>query len=157
MAGRKWLRKALSLGGGGVLAAVLGLGILSLLSCRAPQLGVEDGRLLPCPSSPNCVSSQDPDPEHRIEPIAFSGDADAAWARPAAVLDEWPRTTTLETEAGYLRVESKSRVFRFRDDMEFLLDPAASVIHVRAAARAGYSDMGANRRRIEAIRQAFRE
>jgi uncharacterized protein (DUF1499 family) len=41
------------------------------------------------------------------------------------------------------------------DDVEFSLDPAASVIHVRSASRLGESDLGANRKRIEAIRVAF--
>lgn len=37
------------------------------------------------------------------------------------------------------------------DDTEFQLDPSG-VIHVRSAARLGYSDLGVNRRRVEAIR-----
>ena len=35
-----------------------------------------------------------------------------------------------------------------------LLDAEAGVIHLRSASRVGYSDMGANRRRVEAIRAA---
>ena len=38
------------------------------------------------------------------------------------------------------------------DDVEFLLDEGASVIHVRSASRLGRKDFGVNRARIEAIR-----
>jgi hypothetical protein len=36
-----------------------------------------------------------------------------------------------------------------------LLASAAGVIHVRSASRKGYWDFGVNRRRVEAIREAF--
>ncbi|WP_347279958.1 DUF1499 domain-containing protein [Leptolyngbya sp. FACHB-60] len=38
---------------------------------EAPELGIQDGKLSPCPSTPNCVVSQGADPEHVIEPIAL--------------------------------------------------------------------------------------
>jgi uncharacterized protein (DUF1499 family) len=44
---------------------------------------------------------------------------------------------------------------RFVDDVEFLLDEGKSVIHVRSASRVGHSDLGVNRKRIEAIRQRW--
>ena len=37
----------------------------------ANPLGVSDGRLTACPSSPNCVSSQAEDEAHRIAPLVF--------------------------------------------------------------------------------------
>jgi len=39
--------------------------------------------------------------------------------------------------------------------VEFRIDDAAGVIHVRSASRTGYWDLGVNRRRVEAIREAF--
>ena len=44
---------------------------------------------------------------------------------------------------------------RFVDDVEFHLDPSGRVIQVRSASRLGHSDLGTNRRRVEAIRQQF--
>ena len=41
---------------------------------------------------------------------------------------------------------------RYVDDVEFLEDPSEGVTHVRSASRLGYSDLGANRSRIENIR-----
>jgi len=58
----------------------------------------------------------------------------------------------LDKKPGHLRFEARTAWLRFRDDLEFLADDAAKVIHVRSASRVGQSDLGANRRRIEAIR-----
>ena len=40
----------------------------------------------------------------------------------------------------------------FIDDVEFYFDSNAEVIQVRSAARLGKSDLGVNRKRIDAIR-----
>jgi len=53
-----------------------------------------------------------------------------------------------------VRAEFRSRL-GFVDDVEFRIDEAAGVIHVRSASRTGYWDLGVNRRRVEAIREAF--
>ena len=55
----------------------------------------------------------------------------------------------------YLYAEFTSTIMGYVDDVEFLYDAASSVTHVRSASRLGYSDMGANRKRIEAIRNAL--
>ena len=66
-----------------------------------------------------------------------------------------PRTTIVESGPTSLRVEFRTRLFRFVDDAMFLLDGKAKTIHFRSASRVGYSDMGVNRRRMEEIRKAF--
>jgi hypothetical protein len=43
---------------------------------RPTNLGVKEGKLAPCPDSPNCVVSQGTeDAEHAIAPLTYSGDA----------------------------------------------------------------------------------
>jgi len=37
--------------------------------------------------------------------------------------------------------------------VEFLEDASSGLVHVRSASRLGHSDLGANRKRIEAIRE----
>jgi len=39
--------------------------------------------------------------------------------------------------------------------VEFRIDEAAGVVHVRSASRKGYWDFGVNRRRVETIREAI--
>jgi uncharacterized protein (DUF1499 family) len=102
---------------------------------------------------PNCVSSQDKDVLHRIAPLAFSNDPDAAFARLKRVLSQRADTTIREDLPGYLRVELHTTLFT--DDGEFLLDRPHQVIQVRSASRLGISDLGKNRRRLEEIRRQF--
>jgi uncharacterized protein (DUF1499 family) len=45
----------------------------------------------------------------------------------------------------------------FVDDTEFYFPPDEAIIHVRAAARLGESDLGVNRRRLEQIRLALKD
>jgi uncharacterized protein (DUF1499 family) len=124
---------------------------------RPAALGVRDGRLAPCASSPNCVSSQASDETHRIAPLRFSGAAEAAIGRLAEIVRSLPRATLISAAGNYLHAEFRSAIFRFVDDVEFLADEATGVIHVRSASRVGTSDLGVNRRRIEAIRAVWGE
>jgi uncharacterized protein (DUF1499 family) len=39
---------------------------------RPNNLGVKDGRLATCPSSPNCVSSQSTDSRHQIAQLSVT-------------------------------------------------------------------------------------
>jgi uncharacterized protein (DUF1499 family) len=134
------------------------MGIIAFLlaACagdRPGNLGVKDGALVPCPSSPNCVSSFAGDERHRIDPLAFTGDADEAFSRLKRVLAAREDSSVVEEGEGYLRVELRTRLFV--DDAEFLLDRARRVIQLRSASRVGYSDLGKNRRRMEEIRARF--
>ncbi|HZG37979.1 MAG TPA: DUF1499 domain-containing protein [Nodosilinea sp.] len=123
---------------------------------RPTNLGVKAGKLAPCPSSPNCVISQgDADAEHAIAPLAYSGDPAAAMARLVAVVKAMPRTAVVESTDSYLYTEFTSQWMGYVDDVEFYLDPDASAIQVRSASRLGQSDLGVNRKRVEAIRQAL--
>lgn len=90
-----------------------------------------------------------------MPPIPFGGSADEAMQRLKALVAEMPRSRIVTMEDDYLHVEFRSAVFRFVDDVEFLVDPHDKLIHFRSASRAGYSDFGVNRRRMQQIREAF--
>jgi uncharacterized protein (DUF1499 family) len=140
------------------LSAIVPVIVLATLSAtsRKPQnLGVRGGRLAPCPDSPNCVCTQASDAEHGIEPIRFVGPPEQAIERVKTALASLSRVKVVEERQGYLRAEVRSLVFRFVDDVEFLIDPEARLIHFRSASRAGRTDFGVNRRRMEEFRRAF--
>lgn len=108
-------------------------------------------RLGPCPATPNCVSSRADDDLHRIDPLPLpAGDP---IDRIAEVVLSFPRTAIVERNDNYLHATFTSRVFRFVDDVEFLIDRNAGAVHVRSASRVGVGDMGVNRSRVEAIRK----
>lgn len=138
-----------------VVALTLGGCALGLFAGKPPSnLGVKDGRLATCPTSPNCVSSQaDPaDATHFIAPIAFKADAGAAWRALRETVASSERVKIVGEQDGYLRAEFATKFLGFVDDVEFLLDAPAQVIHIRSASRLGHGDLGVNRARIEALR-----
>lgn len=131
---------------------------MGLFAGRPPtNLGATAGRLAPCPTSPNCVASQaDPaDRTHHVAPIAFDGDARAAWRALRDTVAASERARVVAERYGYLHAEFTSKLMGFVDDVEFLLDPGARVIHVRSASRLGYRDFDVNRTRIETLRAAL--
>ncbi len=122
---------------------------------RPSNLGVREGRLAPCPNSPNCVSTQSTDTKHRMEPIHYTSSLEDARARMERVLRAMPRMTIVNAEKDYIYAECRSRIFGFVDDVEFWFDDKDKVIQFRSASRLGYSDLGVNRKRMERIREAF--
>ncbi|MDX2243849.1 MAG: DUF1499 domain-containing protein [Leptolyngbyaceae cyanobacterium bins.302] len=122
---------------------------------RPTSLGVTDGALAPCPASPNCVSSQSQDGKHRIEPLSYEGTPAEAMQQLQALITDLPRTEIIEATDNYLYVEFTSSLMGFVDDVEFYIEPDTKLIQVRSASRLGESDLGVNRKRIEAIRKKF--
>ena len=114
------------------------------------NIGIQDGRLTACPESPNCVSSYAADETHSIDPLV------AELNQIERVLLDLDEANIVDAGNNYLYAEFTSRLMGYVDDVEFLFDQANGVTHVRSASRLGYSDMGANRSRIEAIRSALR-
>jgi uncharacterized protein (DUF1499 family) len=141
----------------GVSILVLSLvaGCLAARMASAPNLGPEKGRLAPCPSSPNCVCSQANDPAHQVAPLAFTGPPEVAFTKLQALVSAQPRAKIVGESPGYFHAEYRSALFRFADDVEFLLDESNRVIQVRSASRVGHSDLGVNRRRVETLRAKF--
>jgi uncharacterized protein (DUF1499 family) len=121
------------------------------------SLGVNNGHLAACPASPNCVVSQDGDSKHAIDPIVYHVDRDQARETLLKVLTVVPRTEVIEQTDNYIYALSKSRIFKFIDDVEFYFPTNESVIHMRSASRIGDSDLGVNRRRLEQIRLALQD
>ena len=116
--------------------------------------GHENGQLLSCPESPNCVSSQiSPDDSHFIEPIE---DADGGkWISLSATINAMDGTELVRQAGNYAYFSFRTRLMGFVDDVEFYYTPESAVIHVRSASRVGYSDGDTNRNRIEAVRSAL--
>lgn len=136
---------------------ILTIGIMILAGCQksAAETGLRDGRLRPCPDKPNCVCTQDSSERHRIEPLRYAGTQVQARERLLKVIGQMERATLVKSEAEYLHVEFRSAFFRFVDDVEFLFDDAAKLIHFRSASRSGNYDFKVNRNRMEDIRKRF--
>ncbi len=132
--------------------------VIPLVSKRPGNLGVSDGKLAPCKTSPNCVSTQaDPtDEEHFIKPIQFSGSIQEAQDKILNTLKSIRgNTKIIKKEPNYIYVENRTPLMGFADDVEFYFDEATKTIHFRSCSRLGYSDLGVNRQRMESIREAY--
>lgn len=113
-------------------------------------------RLHPCPSSPNCVSTQAQDEGHAITPFRYRKTRAEAKEALKEIIRSLPRMKLVEEDEVYLHYEATSLLLRFVDDVEFLLDDETKTIHFRSASRTGYGDLGVNRKRMEQVR-AFAE
>src|SRR5206468_2065538 len=104
-----------------ILLPVLALAVLSMLSRRASPPGARAGRLRGCPAAPNCVCSSAADAAHAVEPLRFTGPPAAAWERLVRAVRGMPRMTVVTADGGYLHATVTTTLFRFVDDLEFLL------------------------------------
>jgi uncharacterized protein (DUF1499 family) len=132
--------------------------LLEISGCSASRpdnLGLKNNLLLSCPESPNCVLSQQSDEKHRIQPLAYTGSLEVGKARLSQVILSLENTRIIIQNRDYWHVEFTSRWLRFIDDVEFYFVESEPLIHLRSASRLGYSDFGANRKRVEKIRTRF--
>lgn len=138
----------------GIVVVLYGVLKVMVLAAKAPERDGSQRVLAACPDSPNCVCSEEARDSHAIAPIPFRGDASAAWARLSAVLEQLGGKAVRSGDQ-YLWFEFRSLLVGFVDDVECRLNRERQQIEIRSASRVGYSDLGANRRRVEAIRAAF--
>ena len=119
--------------------------ILGLKSQKGVAPGLVGGQLSEMGSAPNAVSSEaGVQPEKAIAPLAGSREA------VRAAITATGGTITSETDS-YISATYMSSIFKFVDDVEVRQETEA-LWHIRSASRVGYSDRGANRKRVEAIR-----
>ncbi len=142
------------------VSVVLLLTTLSLSSCagkRPVNLGITDMSFAACPSSPNCVSSDSFDTEHKIRPLEFNALPEDVWAGVREYIVAQPRSRIISETPGYIHAEFASLIFGFVDDLEIHLRADEGIIAIRSASRSGYSDFGVNRTRVEKLRTALIE
>jgi uncharacterized protein (DUF1499 family) len=137
---------------------VIVLALILTTGCGASGFtpnGIVDGRLAPCPSSPNCVSSQMESSKKYIAPLRYNGNAKDARDRLVNVIKSMNNSDVKTVSDLYIHAVFRSAVFKFADDVEFQIIPEENRIHVRSASRTGYYDFGVNRSRVEEIRKRF--
>jgi uncharacterized protein (DUF1499 family) len=143
--------------GVGITAVVITavLAVLARVVKSPANLGVRNGKLAPCPNSPNCVSTQSQDPRHQIDPIPYTTSPAEAKAALVQIIRSMERTQIIRDDPTYIHAEFRTKGMGYVDDVEFTLDQHAGVIHFRSSARLPYHDWGVNRKRMEDIRAAF--
>ena len=90
------------------------------------------------------------DDTHYIKPLFFEDKKTI----PGHILDlkKLSGYKLISHENNYFYFECTTRLMRYTDDLELLVLPTEKIIHIRSASRLGHSDLGANRKRVEFIR-----
>ncbi len=125
-------------------------------TCNMNQTKIIPDTLRPCPNTPNCVNTADPNPKKHMKPLTYTDGFAEAKKRLKNLIDGLPRTKLITEKEGYLHYEFVTPIGRFTDDVEFLFDEQTKQIHFRSASRIGYSDFWANRRRMKRISRKWK-
>lgn len=134
-----------------ILGALI-IGVMALFSVKANKSNemqikssLKENKLALCPNKPNCVSSyHQVSEDHYISPYEtsfFSMD----------IADSYFKDCGIKSKSDFYRhYECKTQVFKFVDDLEIYF--YNNKLWFRSASRVGHSDLGANRKRIEAFK-----
>ena len=127
---------------------------MGILAGKRPRmLGVVDGKLYPLREhTMNSVSSYAHNEYSKIAPLAAATDGAQTFKRLKTLVAESKGAKIVSQDENYVHAEFATPTLGFVDDVEFLLDSRAGVIHLRSASRVGRRDFGVNRKRIESLR-----
>lgn len=103
-----------------ILIVFYGLGMYS--QTKSPA-GLLNGKLIACPTKPNCVSSEaSPSDEHAIAAIELSSSMTDDPTDKLRAIIELHGGEVLITRDNYLAAIFTSKTFKFVDDVEFRID-----------------------------------
>jgi len=133
-------------------------------SDKSASYGLKKGRLLPCKSESNCISSSSIKSYEKYgRPWSFAGEPEAQFEKLVRTIqsDPYLRLVDNDPAARYVRAEAKSAVPPSGvDDVEFLINGVDRIITYRSNSRelvrAGtqvVGDAGSNRNRLEGIKR----
>ncbi|RKL66209.1 hypothetical protein CR203_16785 [Salipaludibacillus neizhouensis] len=118
--------------------------------------GLEDKEVaLPKDSSipnPSLAHSRE---KKQIEPLPFKGDIHRSKQIIQELLEQEIDVVSIYIEENYISAVFTSPNHRVKDDVEFLFDTVNQQIDYHSVSRIGYSDIGVNRKRYDAIREKY--
>ncbi len=117
--------------------------------------GLEDGKLREIPDKKNAVSTQTAYSDKLIEPFDFKNTLEESRESMKKALEAYGGIRIIEESENHIYAVAVTGTMRFRDDIEIYFDVSERKIHYRSASRAGYSDLGLNRKRFKEIAGAY--
>lgn len=141
----------------GFLVVILGMIVAMMLqNAMVPEgLGVKDGRLAPMPSSPNAVSSQSEDLAYKVEPLKMKDTIQRTKDAFIEACDIYGNYEIISEDDHYMHLVFTTSTMGYKDDVEIYIDETTGLVHYRSASRVGYSDMGLNRERYNALKDNY--
>jgi uncharacterized protein (DUF1499 family) len=116
------------------------------------SVGVVDGKLYPCPRTPNCVSTQETRRGFRAEPVPFRQHPDSIHKKLLAWFDARINATVLTADSSYFHAAFKVPILGTYDDFEIFIERDKQLLQIRSLSRTGPFNFGLNRLRIRRIR-----
>jgi len=110
-----------------------------------------------CPKSPNCFASKLDAKKWHKKPLPFSGSLENNIELLLSLLDEIPGATHESSDQSQIHYTFQTKIGKFTDDVHFSIDAENKCFHFRSASRKGYSDMGANKRRMKIIQRLWED
>lgn len=134
-----------------IILIIIAFFVLGIISKKGQALGLKNGQLQACASTENCVISETINGDiNTIEPLAFSGDK-TLFLNKAKTAVESLNGRIVTTEGDYIAATFTSGIFGFVDDVELRVTDD-NQLHFRSASRVGRSDLGANKKRVDALK-----
>ncbi len=140
-----------------LLLVVLNVVRILVQNNRVPELGHDNGELKPLSRKPNAVSTQADDVEKRVAPWPFKEDLAATVEAIQRAVSQYGGATLKQSDPNYLYYVFTTPTLHFHDDAEFYLDEDNREVHFRSASRAGYSDLGLNRKRYDRLKELYNQ
>jgi len=138
------------------LLIVIAFFILGMVSKKGEALGLKNGQLQACASTENCVISEVVNGQpNTIEAFTFSGDKADFVSKLEGVIETLGGKVTVQ-EGDYIAATFTSGIFGFVDDFELRVTDD-NLLHFRSASRVGRSDLGANKKRVDAMKLLLKE
>ena len=138
-----------------IMLIIFGSRWYSAKYAHAKSLGLEQGQLIECGKSPNCVSSQTAQSSKRIAPINAGDTPELTWLMLRDLVETMPQASLITESETYRHYQFTTPLMGFIDDVELLFVCTEQLIQVKSASRVGESDLGANRKRVKLLRDSL--
>lgn len=110
--------------------------------------------LADCPNTLNCQSSEASRKAQQVERFVVTKDPSQSIATLAGIVDSVKGMNVVKYDEKYLYATATTPIMQYVDDIEFLLSDDRKSVQIRSASRLGKSDFGANKKRVDALREA---
>ena len=128
--------------------------MLLLAGCTSSPGKPQNTHVLPeCGWLPNCINSQSGRGAQASEPIRANAEQWQELKAWIARQEGWEITVD---DGHFMQAIITTPLMKFRDDVQLLFLPDDRLIQVRSSSQLGFSDLGTNARRVEALRDQIR-
>ncbi len=115
----------------------------------------DESTLGDCPNTPNCQGSESSRASQQVERMVVEGDPGKAMQTLVNIISAQPTAALVKQEGNYVHFTFTTPALQFVDDVEMLISDDQQSVQIRSASRLGKSDLGANEKRIAALRSVL--